>query len=176
MTPKYKKCPIAGCGGHPERLPDSTLRCVRCGFFCKDSDWNKLTRYEDMEWAGATHKALLESQEKWVRLAQRRLEALKTVTDIAKRRLRAIYREADERTAAELEATAYLEKWEALQEKIKEMVFSRRCSDHGCIWGHPGGMGTNGGCQSRKLNQYEARRELEKLAEELRTLLPEEKE
>lgn len=20
------------------------------------------------------------------------------------------------------------------------------CSDHGCIWGHRGGMGTNGGC------------------------------
>ena len=20
------------------------------------------------------------------------------------------------------------------------------CTDHGCIWGHPGGMGTNGGC------------------------------
>jgi len=21
------------------------------------------------------------------------------------------------------------------------------CTDHGCIWGHPGGMGTNGGCR-----------------------------
>lgn len=23
----------------------------------------------------------------------------------------------------------------------------RGCSDHGCVWGHPGGMGTNGGCK-----------------------------
>jgi hypothetical protein len=21
------------------------------------------------------------------------------------------------------------------------------CSDHSCVWGHPGGMGTNGGCK-----------------------------
>ena len=24
------------------------------------------------------------------------------------------------------------------------------CSDHGCIYGHPGGMGTNGGCRCRR--------------------------
>lgn len=24
------------------------------------------------------------------------------------------------------------------------------CSDHGCIWGHPGSMGTNGGCNCLK--------------------------
>ncbi len=25
------------------------------------------------------------------------------------------------------------------------------CSDHDCMFGHAGGMGTNGGCQCRKL-------------------------
>lgn len=24
------------------------------------------------------------------------------------------------------------------------------CSDHGCVFGHPGGMGTNGGCRCLK--------------------------
>lgn len=24
------------------------------------------------------------------------------------------------------------------------------CSDHGCVFGHPGGMGTNGGCECTK--------------------------
>lgn len=28
------------------------------------------------------------------------------------------------------------------------------CSDHGCIWGHPGGMGTNGGCNCLKSLRY----------------------
>jgi hypothetical protein len=24
------------------------------------------------------------------------------------------------------------------------------CTDHGCVFGHPGGMGTNGGCECMK--------------------------
>lgn len=29
------------------------------------------------------------------------------------------------------------------------------CTDHGCVFGHPGGMGTNGGCKC--LDKYEVR-------------------
>ena len=33
-------------------------------------------------------------------------------------------------------------------DRLKRLT--RACTDHDCIWGHPGGMGTNGGCQHRK--------------------------
>lgn len=52
-------------------------------------------------------------------------------------------------------------------------VESRRCSDHGCILGHPGGRGTNGGCRHDKMNKIEIRRELRAVAVELRALLKE---
>lgn len=47
---------------------------------------------------------------------------------------------------------------------LKEIRHFRRCTDGGCIWGHPGGMHTNGGCQSLKGNMPEMRVELKNLA------------
>lgn len=38
------------------------------------------------------------------------------------------------------------------------------CADGGCIFGHPGGMQTNGGCECLKGNATELRRNLQKLA------------
>ena len=58
----------------------------------------------------------------------------------------------------------------ALQE-IERIVTSRRCSDGNCIWGHPGGMATNGGCRYDKMDKYELRRDLRAIANELRQIL-----
>lgn len=33
---------------------------------------------------------------------------------------------------------------------IMDALHQAACSDHNCIFGHPGGMGTNGGCQCLK--------------------------
>lgn len=39
------------------------------------------------------------------------------------------------------------------------------CSDHGCIFGHHGGMGTNGGCQELKSHDVDdMRRNLRRLS------------
>ena len=45
------------------------------------------------------------------------------------------------------------------------------CSDHGCVFGHPGGMGTNGGCQHLKEREYAPlRRMVQQLAAVARRL------
>jgi hypothetical protein len=44
----------------------------------------------------------------------------------------------------------------------------RHCSDHGCVWGHPGGMGTNGGCQHLKGELVPSRRIIRQLGKALR--------
>lgn len=54
----------------------------------------------------------------------------------------------------------------------------RGCSDHGCVWGHRGGMGTNGGCHClphspehlTKEEWYSIRRGIFNLNQEIRTL------
>jgi len=43
-------------------------------------------------------------------------------------------------------------------DKFDEFMKSFICTDGGCIFGHPGGMHTNGGCQSIKLNPVETKR------------------
>lgn len=37
-----------------------------------------------------------------------------------------------------------------LRDIAKGLGMDVGCADHGCIWGSPGGMGTNGGCQCLK--------------------------
>lgn len=45
------------------------------------------------------------------------------------------------------------------------------CSDGGCVFGHPGGMHTNGGCQClQERNQAQMRRQLMAMAQVARTL------
>lgn len=39
-----------------------------------------------------------------------------------------------------------------------EMFGDVACTDHGCVFGHPGGMGTNGGCQHFKERDLTAMR------------------
>lgn len=56
-------------------------------------------------------------------------------------------------------------------DRLREMVESRRCSNHSCIWGHRGGMGTNGPCRHATMSVVEARRELRQIAKELREIL-----
>ncbi len=60
---------------------------------------------------------------------------------------------------------------ERLTEGIKTIIHSRRCTDGNCIWGHPGGTHTNGGCESIMIGRAEAVRELQLIAKELRSLL-----
>lgn len=48
------------------------------------------------------------------------------------------------------------------------------CSDGGCVFGHPGGMHTNGGCQHLKIDhKYENRRIIQMLAAVARHLAKE---
>lgn len=60
-----------------------------------------------------------------------------------------------------------------LRDKLLAIIHKRRCSNNNCIWGNSSGVGTNGGCQSLKLNAVEARHELKALAEELLQALEE---
>lgn len=47
------------------------------------------------------------------------------------------------------------------------------CSDNSCIWGSPGGMGTNGGCQCQRAERVELRMEMLRLARVARAALDE---
>ncbi len=38
-------------------------------------------------------------------------------------------------------------KQKLIREAARSLGMVYGCTDHGCIWGHPGGMGTNGGCR-----------------------------
>jgi hypothetical protein len=44
------------------------------------------------------------------------------------------------------------------------------CMDGGCVFGHPGGMQTNGGCQCLKESDILLRRNLRMLSDVARTL------
>ena len=44
------------------------------------------------------------------------------------------------------------------------------CGDGGCVFGHPGGMQTNGGCQCLKDDTVMLRRHLMRLSQVARTL------
>lgn len=50
-------------------------------------------------------------------------------------------------------------------EALKWMRDYGRCTDHGCMFGHPGGMGTNGGCSIQKFTTPELRRWIKEFAE-----------
>lgn len=52
-------------------------------------------------------------------------------------------------------------------EDIEQIVVPRRCSDSHCVWGRIGRVGTNGGCQTLKLNRVERMRYIQELAKEL---------
>jgi hypothetical protein len=52
-----------------------------------------------------------------------------------------------------------------------ELLNEKRCSDHGCMFGHAGGMGTNGGCRHDKMTKHELRREFRPLIKALRAAL-----
>lgn len=54
-------------------------------------------------------------------------------------------------------------------EVIEELLHHLRCSDGNCIYGHPGGMGTNGGCRS--MDRYESVKDLRQIVQALRYLL-----
>lgn len=46
---------------------------------------------------------------------------------------------------------------------MKRLAGIEGCTDHGCIFGHPGGMGTNGGCACEKeVRSVTVRRRLRK--------------
>lgn len=47
---------------------------------------------------------------------------------------------------------------------------ARPCGDRSCVWGRPGGMRTNGGCQHMKAGVHETRRILRRMAAELEAL------
>jgi predicted DNA-binding ribbon-helix-helix protein len=48
------------------------------------------------------------------------------------------------------------------------------CSDHSCVWGHPGGMGTNGGCKCLRIERDPDKRiRLEKNVRAIRAQLDE---
>jgi hypothetical protein len=57
------------------------------------------------------------------------------------------------------------------RKSLEGIVLARRCGDHGCIWGHGGGLGTNGGCRHDKMDRHELRREVRQLAATLREVL-----
>ena len=57
--------------------------------------------------------------------------------------------------------------------RVQALIQNKRCSDHGCVWGHGGGMGTNGGCQHDKMDKHELRREIRSIAKELRSIVEE---
>jgi hypothetical protein len=92
-----------------------------------------------------------------------------TDTEWLRKRLNAVVSEA---AALEHDLQDACEHIRYLRSKLTKIVESRRCTDGNCIWGHPGGgMHTNGGCQSLKLDRTQATRELYRLAAELRALL-----
>lgn len=55
-----------------------------------------------------------------------------------------------------------------LKQRVESIIASRQCTDHMCMWGHPGGMGTNGGCRHDDMNGHDLRVELRLLATEIR--------
>lgn len=68
-------------------------------------------------------------------------------------------------------AISRAERAEAALERVRETLVSRRCGDHGCVYGHGGGMGTNGGCHVDKLSEREWLRELREFARDVRAVL-----
>jgi len=57
-----------------------------------------------------------------------------------------------------------------MNKEFNEFMESFRCTDGHCIFGHPGGMHTNGGCQSIKLNSLETKRLLIEIVNKWREL------
>jgi hypothetical protein len=56
--------------------------------------------------------------------------------------------------------------------RIKRLPGIEGCSDHDCIFGHPGGMGTNGGCAClRHIYPQELRRRFRQNIWKLRQLI-----
>jgi hypothetical protein len=55
--------------------------------------------------------------------------------------------------------------------KIRKLLEEFRCSNGGCVMGHPDGMHTNSGCHVDKMSQIESRRELRLFVTYLREIL-----
>lgn len=66
-----------------------------------------------------------------------------------------------------------------IMRRVAERLFGEDvgCGDHGCLFGHRGGMGTNGGCQCLKENNPVLLRRtamrLSELAKVLAAVMPE---
>lgn len=58
------------------------------------------------------------------------------------------------------------------KERLRRLPGIEGCSDHGCIFGHPGGMGTNGSCVcEREIRSPDMRRRIRKNIELYRTTI-----
>lgn len=61
-----------------------------------------------------------------------------------------------------------------IHDAAMELFGEGSCLDGGCVFGHPGGMQTNGGCQHiKERERFELRRTVQKLAAVARRLATE---
>jgi hypothetical protein len=58
----------------------------------------------------------------------------------------------------------------ARAEGATSIIETHRCGDNSCVFGPPGGMATNGGCQCLKGSPIELRRKLMLVAKDIRKL------